>query len=408
MQDHVDSATGAANGAAPTPRPRLTALELASGLPLGPQPGAPSLPLVEPTTTPRLALEEAALRSLVNGRCVVGFSGGRDSSAVLAVAVHVARREGLPLPVPATLRYRDVPMAEESAWQELVIRHLALDDWARLDVGDEHDYLGPLAQPVLRRHGVLWPPYLYSYQPLMKLAAGGVFMTGFDGDNLFAGWRWARLEPVRRRAVRPGPGDLGRLALIAGPPLGRRVAARRHRLPCTWLTPLALREVKARWFAHYAAEPVRWDGWVEWLASLRGLALEVSTIDVLARDCGATVANPLLDRRFLAALARQGGRAGCGDRTAIMQSLFSDLLPSEVVARSTKAQFGHCLWRGASQRFAASWNGRGTDPALVDAGRLRAEWAKPFPAPSSMPLLQQAWLAGQAEVGRATTGYNPV
>lgn len=246
---------------------------------------------------------------------------------MLAVAVHVARREGLPLPVPATLRYRDVPMAEESAWQELVIRHLALDDWTRLDVGDEHDYLGPVAQPVLRRHGVLWPPYLYSYQPLMKLAAGGVFMTGFDGDNLFAGWRWARLEPVRRRAVRPGPGDLGRLALIAGPPLGRRVAARRHRLPCTWLTPLALREVKARWFAHYAAEPVRWDGWVEWLASLRGLALEVSTIDVLARDCGATVAHPLLDRRFLAALARQGGRAGCGDRTAIMQSLLPTCCP---------------------------------------------------------------------------------
>ncbi len=399
--------TGSEDGGAggvPFARPRLTPLELASGIPLGTQPGAPSLPLVEPTMNPRVALEEAVLRGLVNGRCVVGFSGGRDSSAVLAVAAHVARREGLALPVPATLRYPDVPMAEESAWQEIVIRHLGLDDWVRTDVGDEHDYLGPIARPVLRRHGVLWPPYLYCYQPLMKLAVGGVFMTGFDGDNLFAGWRWGRLEAVRRRAVRPGLGDLGRLALITGPPLVRRVAARRHRLPCTWLTPAALREVNARWFAHYAAEPGRWDHWLEWLAKLRGLALEHSTLDVLGRDCGATVANPLLDRRFLATLARQGGRVGCGDRTTMMESLFADLLPTEVLSRSTKAYFGPCLWRDASKHFAASWDGWGTDSALVDVDRLKVEWAKPFPANRSMPLLQQAWLAGQAKVESGAGG----
>ncbi|HEV2810946.1 MAG TPA: asparagine synthase-related protein [Acidimicrobiales bacterium] len=393
-----------ASHTAPTP-PRLSGLELASGVPLGTQPHAPPLAPVEATLSARVALEEAIRRCLVGGRCVIGFSGGRDSSAMLALAVHVARRDDLPLPVPATLRYREVPKAEESAWQELVMRHLALDDWVRMEVGDEHDYLGPVAQPVLRRHGVLWPPYFHSYQPLMALAAGGVFMTGVDGDNLFAGWRWARLEPVRRRAVRPRMSDLGRLTLIAGPPLVRRLAARRHPLPCTWLTPVARRVVNARWFSHYAAEPVRWDHRVEWLTKLRGLALEVSTLDVLGRDCGATVANPLLDRRFLAALARQGGRAGCGDRTVVMESLFADLLPSEVVSRSTKAVFGPCMWRGASQRFAAAWDGSGTDPALVDVGRLRAEWAKPFPAPASMPLLQQAWLAG-AEVGTDRTGYN--
>jgi asparagine synthetase B (glutamine-hydrolysing) len=397
MKDSSGSGNGDVTAAA-TLDARLTRLELASGTPLGEQPDAPPLAPAGPTLEPRLALEEAIRRWLVGGRCVVGFSGGRDSSALLALAVHVARRDGLPLPLPATLRYRGVPKAEESAWQELVIRHLALTDWVRIEVDDEHDFLGPLAQPVLRRHGVLWPAYFHSYQPLMALAAEGVFMTGVDGDTLFAGWRWGRLEPVRRRTVRPGIGDLGRLALITGPSLVRRLAARRHPLACTWLTSMALREVNARWFAHYAAEPVRWDLWVAWLARLRALALEVSTLDILGRDCRATVANPLLDHRFLAALARMGGRAGCGDRTAVMRRLFADVLPDEILSRPTKAAFGPCLWRGASRGFAAAWDGSGIDPALVDVPRLRAEWAKPFPAPASMPLLQQAWLASQSAV----------
>ncbi len=394
MEGDFGSGDDGTRNTPPTTQARLSSLELASGMPLGEQPDASPLAPIEATLSARAALEEAVRGRLTVGRCVVAFSGGRDSSALLAVAVHVARRDGLPLPSPATLRYREARKAEESVWQERVIRHLAIDDWARIEVDDEHDYLGPVAQPVLRRHGVLWPPYFHSYQPLMALAPGGVFMTGMGGDNLFAGWRWGRLEPVRRRTVRPSMGDLARLALIASPQFVRRVAARRHPLPCPWLTPAALREVKARWFAHYASEPVRWDRRVEWLAKLRNLAVQVSTLDILGGDCGARVANPLLDGRFLAALARWGGRAGCGDRTAMMQGLFADVLPSEVLSRSTKAVFGLCMWRGTSQRFAATWDGSGIDPALVDVGRLRAEWAKPFPAPTSMPLLQHAWLAG--------------
>ncbi len=408
MRGDVGSENGEVSDVVGSRPPRLTELELAAGIPLGDQPDAPPLAPVELTLDARVALEDAIRRCLIGGRCVVGFSGGRDSSALLAVAVHVARREGLPLPVPATLRYRGAPKAEESAWQEIVIRHLALDDWVRIEVDDEHDFLGPVARPLLRRHGVLWPPYFHIYQPLMAVAAGGVLVTGVGGDSLLAGWRWARLEPVRRRAVRPGMGDLGRLALIASPPLVRRVAARRHPLSCTWLTPGALQKIKARWFAHYAAEPVRWDDRVRWLARQRGISLAVSTLNVMGDDCGAILVNPLLDRSFLAALARCGGRAGCGDRTAIMRALFADVLPSKVLCRTTKAQFGLCLWRGASQNFAATWDGTGTDHALVDVGRLRAEWSKSFPAPASMSLLQQAWLAGQAEVGRGGRGYSIV
>ena len=45
------------------------------------------------------------------------------SSAVLAVAVHVARREGLAEPIPITKVFPDVPTTEEQSWQE---RHRAL------------------------------------------------------------------------------------------------------------------------------------------------------------------------------------------------------------------------------------------------------------------------------------------
>ena len=67
--------------------------------------------------TPRVALEAAVLGALRRPPCGVAFSGGRDSSLVLAVATHVARREGLPDPIPVTRRFPDKPEAEESEWR---------------------------------------------------------------------------------------------------------------------------------------------------------------------------------------------------------------------------------------------------------------------------------------------------
>src|SRR4051794_22650674 len=65
------------------------------------------------------ALERGLLRALRRPPCVVSFSGGRDSSAVLALAVDVARRHGLPEPVPVAMRFAGAPAADERRWQEL-------------------------------------------------------------------------------------------------------------------------------------------------------------------------------------------------------------------------------------------------------------------------------------------------
>ncbi len=53
-----------------------------------------------PALTAREAIERAVLPALQRQPCLVAFSGGRDSSAVLAVAALVARRPGWRSPSP--------------------------------------------------------------------------------------------------------------------------------------------------------------------------------------------------------------------------------------------------------------------------------------------------------------------
>ena len=67
---------------------------------------------------------------------IVSFSGGRDSSLVLAVVIRVARREGLPLPIPVTVRPAGDADHVEAGWQELVVRDLGLDDWVQVEIGE--------------------------------------------------------------------------------------------------------------------------------------------------------------------------------------------------------------------------------------------------------------------------------
>jgi hypothetical protein len=68
-------------------------------------PPRPLDPLPPEGPTPRAALEELLAEELARQPCFVSFSGGRDSSALLATALDVARRRGLPEPAAFTLRY---------------------------------------------------------------------------------------------------------------------------------------------------------------------------------------------------------------------------------------------------------------------------------------------------------------
>ena len=181
-----------------------------------------------PVTRPLAALERACLPALRRGRCCVSFSGGRDSSIVLAAATRVARREGLALPTPVTNRFPHAGPTDESEWQELVVRHLGLDDWLRIDHTDALDIVGPVARQVLERHGLLWPFNAHFHVPLLEAAEGGALLTGIGGDELF------RERPLGARRVGAAPEGVSAPARPGQDRAASKpapAAARRHRAP---------------------------------------------------------------------------------------------------------------------------------------------------------------------------------
>jgi asparagine synthase (glutamine-hydrolysing) len=375
----------------------LTALELASGFPGGEAEAAAPLPPAPAGLEPLAALERAILPALRRGPCFVSFSGGRDSSAVLAAATSAARREGHPDPVPISQRFPDAPDSEESAWQERVVAHLGLRDWLRLELADELDYVGPVARRALGRHGVLYPFNAHFHVPMLELAAGGTLLTGYGGDDVLLAWRWQSEALVLSLRERPRLRGLPRLGYFLAPLPARRAVASRATMARPWLTELGQRLFRQA-IAREADEPRRFDMRVRWLARRRYLDLAARSKDLLAAEANAAVENPLLDHAFLAAVARAGGRFGPGDRTAAMRRFFSQVLPGDVLARPTKASFGDVFFREPSKRFLREWDGTTPFPELVDPEGMRGAWAGGDTRTPRL-LLQATWLAAERRGG---------
>jgi hypothetical protein len=367
----------------------LAPLELALGLPVGSDPPA-ALPS---GGDPLAALEGAVLEPLRRGPCLVSFSGGRDSSAVLAVAARVARREGVPDPIPATIRASGAPAAGESRWQELVVGHLGLSDWLRLEFSSELDLVGPVAAAAMRRHGLLWPCNAHFHVPMLEAARGGTLLTGIGGDELFRSAAMT-LPRLRARSV----------ALYAAPRFARRRWHGRASVELhPWLTGAGERAGRAA-LAHWeAAEPRRLRARMRHVRAVRYLRVGIGSLDLLARDAGAAIAHPLLEPAVWGAVARSAPLSGHRDRTAAMRAVFEPLLPAELLARRDKACFDEVFFNEHSRAFAPDWTGAGVPADLVDANALREHWLGDAPRAQSFSLLQAAWLAsgegGQQPVG---------
>jgi asparagine synthetase B (glutamine-hydrolysing) len=372
----------------------LDPLEIACGLVFGvDDETAPPEPAAE---DPRRELERAVRRALERPPCIVSFSGGRDSSAILALATHVARRDGLPLPVPATNRFVDVPLSEESEWQEQVVAHLGLDDWIVLQHTDELDCLGPVATSVLLRHGLLWPFNVFFHEPFLRLAEGGSILTGIGGDEMLAEAMWRRFR-ASLQGRRPRPRDLLRVAYLCAPRRVRKYAIeQRTEIHYPWLRADARREVLARHADQSARAPAGWAGYLDWVRRLRYLRVGAASKAALAEDAGVLAVHPFLDSGFSAALASVPRRGRYSDRTDAMRSLFGDLLPGAVIERQTKASFDGAFWNDSSRAFASEWDGSGVDTELVDVEALRTEWLSASPDARSYTLAQSVWLARSA------------
>jgi asparagine synthase (glutamine-hydrolysing) len=379
----------------------LRPLEISSGFIVPRERGSARLP--QGTATPREAFEAALLPALRRAPCLVSFSGGRDSSSVLAVATHVARREGLPLPIPATLEFPDAAGTRETEWQEQVIAHLGLDDWHRVQMTEELDCVGPVATAVLARHGVLWPINAYFHMPLFEAAAGGSLATGLGGDEAFAPQIWTHHLAVMRGKQRPVPRDVLRVGFALAPARVRYAVVRRS-VPelSPWLRPEARRAVGRSLAREGSGQPLRWRAHYRRLLNSPYVAAGFDSLARLGADTGTQVVHPFFSPGFLAALARQPAAERHESREQAMEMLVGALLPAALKGRSTKARFDEVVFQSHSRRLIAEWDGAtGIDPALVDPDVLRAEWAKEIPDAHSAGLLQSVWLAtrGRSAVG---------
>lgn len=380
-------------GTALSPRLRPGPLEIACGLIIDGEPHAPKL-AVRASEPPRAAIDVAIRRALGRPPCLVSFSGGRDSAAILAAAVALARREGLAMPVPATFRFPAAPATHEDDWQEQVVAHLGLSEWVRITVTDELDSVGPVAQAVLRRHGVLWPFNAHLHVPLFERAGGGSLLTGVGGDDLLLPQRWRTTQAVLAGRVRPRMRHVRTVGLALAPvPARREILARRHPLHQPWLHPPVDALINRRRADWEARTPLRWNAGVgRWWQSRTRVVL-AETMSLLAADSDTQVVQPFLEPTVLAAAAARFGVRGPADRTAAMREIFGDVLPDAVLARRTKATFDEAFFSNHSRAFARAWTGAGVDATLADADRLADVWNAAHPDPRSFSLMQAAWLS---------------
>ena len=343
--------------------------------------------------TSREALDAVLLGALTRTPCLVAFSGGRDSSIVLAAAMAVARREGLPPPVPITLVYPGVPETDESHWQRQVLGHLGITERILLEVADEHDPLGPIALPLLRRHGVFWPPNVAPTWRMLDATRGGALLTGEGGDEVFG---LKRITPVTKLASRRGrvaPRVYADAARSLAPAAARRRLLLRDPFRRPWVRPDVERVLWERDAADLAAQPLH-AGRAAWYYSARRAArLGYGTVQTLAAELDVHYVQAFAEPSVVAAVATTAGFPGWTGRTATMRALFGDLLPRAVLERSTKAVFTRAVFTERTREFARSWTGAGVDDELVDPEALRAIWLSDDPHAPTMGLLHQAWLA---------------
>ena len=291
-----------------------------------------------------------SVEALQRAPCLVSFSGGRDSSAVLAVAATVARREGLAAAgarSPTGSRRR--ADTDESPWQEQVVapsRARRLGSGSRSPASSTASGRSPVTScagtgcygrstPTSTCRSSMRPP-------------GGTVMSGIGGDEAFSPSSWARQIAVLTRA---DPASSRAIVLRVGlalSPAPLKAAYIRRRLPAV-LRMAATRGARARaqaWVAaDLAREPVRWRTRYRHLAGSAVIQAGLASLDVLAQRRGGRRRPPV---QRCALPGRDGGaarrpQATLADRGAGVTGRRTRC-PSALVRRSTKASFGEVFW----------------------------------------------------------------
>jgi asparagine synthase (glutamine-hydrolysing) len=349
----------------------IDALEVAVGQVLGRADGVPPLEHVARGRS-RQVLDGVVLEALCRAPCAVSFSGGRDSSALLALAAHIARREGLDPPVALTLVFPEVPSTDELDWQEHVLRHVGITEWEKIEIRDELDYIGPYARRCIARHGLLFPPNAYVHLPMVDRVPGGSLITGAGGDEV-VGTCADHLTRAIALRTRPARADLRALIDRLSPSYARRLGEA-HFDDLPWVRPEARLAAADRegpmvaWFGMSMDRGLR-----RWASSRYCNELRRS-LRLIGLDADVDVVSPFLEERFIAAFARDAGFAGFGSRSLALKDLVGDLVTQALRERTSKAEFGAAFFQSDSRALVDGWTGDGIDPELVDIDALDMLW----------------------------------
>lgn len=328
----------------------------------------------------------------IGPRTFVEFSGGVDSSLVLAAACEAARRSGRQPPQPITLRYA-AASTDEREYQERVIDWLQLSDWTILSVDDELDLIGPASRHDLQTLGLCHAPRVpgrsWWLEPLAKTSApGATVLNGEGGDEVLGGSPRAALHAVTR-AVRTGRHRRQAAAII-------RHKATRSRRSNTVHPPWLNARGRAAHTRALRAGAGRSASMSNFLLSYRSANSLVATQHRMAeqaRRYGFATRSPLLDHRFLAALHAHVPERDRINRSLLVREHFGGLLPPAVEQRTSKVYFGSAVFNAATRDFAQRWDGRtGVPIDLVDPEVVRTAWMSGNDARSAL-MLQSAWLA---------------
>ncbi len=380
---------------------RLTPLDLATARMLGEDRREP-LPRVGRDASLRDALFDVIGPALECEKCLVAFSGGRESSWLLAAATVAARLRGHRDPIPVTLRFPESASSRAMDLQERVIAHLGLDDWERVEIDDEFEMLGPYARRALTGAGVLFPANAYVFLPLLDRARGGWLLAGGGLTDFFLYWRWSGVADVLARRRRPRRRDVTNIAQALMPRVRAARSTSRRAETMPWLQENAARQFDAMAKRRAEDAPLGFDAALRRQRTHRCQLGTGRSLDALAAFAGARITLPFREDRYLAAVAAGGGPRGWGDRSATLRRLVGDLLPEELFRRSDGRHQRRPHFGAPSRAFGERWSGEGLDKNIVDTDKLRATWASGvFPWQATV-LFQ---LAFAHDEWNATPGY---
>lgn len=347
----------------------------------------------QPFEALKTVIERAA-----DGRSVyITFSGGRDSSGILAAATSLAHEGRIPAAVPFTYVYPGLNETDEGEWQELVVHHLGVKEWVRIEVGEgENEFLGPRATQSLQRRGLIFPATAHLWADMFDRTRGSLVLTGEGGDEVFSPKRASALVRAGRGGFRAGTPRREAVWSLAPERVRFRRASRRPLMDMPWLTDSAAREFWNDFLRDEVHEPLSLRSSLEVQCSARTRAALAQTYVAMATEYDSIVEDPFWHGEFLDSYIRHAPRYGYADRTEAMTAVFGHVLPKEILRRSSKAHFNSAYFGRSAQEFARQWDGTGVDADVVNVEELRqALLADPVPAPVGL-LMQQAWLVQQS------------